>query len=407
MINYYLHLFLILLTLYGIAVGSFPQFRMNRATIALVGASALIFSNAISIQHAYDAIDMNTILLLFAMMIINGNLRIAGFFKLITVHIIKFAKTPMQLLWLIVFSSGLLSAIFLNDTIVIVFTPLIIEVTVALKRNPIPYLVALAVSANIGSAATIIGNPQNMIIGIASGIPFAKYALYQIVPSLIGLLLAIAVISIIYKEEFHKTVFDKIELEEAKPYKPLFIKSIVASSLMIIAFFYGVSIPLAALGGASILLITRRLKPERVFREIDWSLLVFFSSLFIVTKSIETSGIGKYLAITIQPYLTKSVLSLAVSSSILSNIVSNVPAVLLLKPVIQHMSNPEHAWLVLGMATTYAGNLTLIGSVANLIVAESARKHFIHISFVEYLKSGLIITILSLTAGILWFNLIF
>jgi len=396
-----------LLTLYGIAVGSFPQFRMNRATIALVGASALIFSNAITLQHAYEAIDMNTILLLFAMMIINGNLRIAGFFKLITVHIIKFAKTPTQLLWLIVFSSGLLSAIFLNDTIVIVFTPLIIEVTVALKRNPIPYLVALAVSANIGSATTIIGNPQNMIIGIASGIPFAKYALYQIVPSLIGLLLAIGVISIIYKKEFHKTVFDKIELEEAKTYKPLFIKSIAASSLMIIAFFYGVSIPLAALGGASILLITRRLKPERVFREIDWSLLVFFSSLFIVTKSIETSGISKYLAITIQPYLTKSVLSLAVSSSILSNIVSNVPAVLLLKPVIQHMPNSEHAWLVLGMATTYAGNLTLIGSVANLIVAESARKHFINISFVEYFKSGFIITILSLTAGLMWFNLIF
>jgi len=405
--SYYIHLFLIVLTLYGIAVGSFPQFRMNRATIALVGASALIFSGAISLQHAYDAIDMNTILLLFAMMIINGNLRIAGFFKLITIHIIKFAKTPMQLLCLITFSAGLLSAIFLNDTIVIVFTPLIIEVTIALKRNPVPYLVALAVSANIGSAATIIGNPQNMIIGIASGIPFAKYALYQIVPSLIGLLIIIVIISIIYKKEFYKTIFDNIEIEEAKPYRPLFIKSIVASTLMIIAFFAGVSIPLASLGGASILLITRRLKPERVFREIDWSLLVFFSALFIVTKSIDTSGIGKYLSITIQPYLTKSVFSLAVTSSILSNIVSNVPAVLLLKPVIQHMPNPEHAWLVLGMATTYAGNLTLIGSVANLIVAESARKHFIHISFVEYLKSGLIITILSLAAGICWFNLIF
>ncbi|MEG8988217.1 anion transporter [Ignavibacteria bacterium 4148-Me] len=407
MTNYYIHLFLILLTLYGIAVGSFPQFRMNRATIALVGASTLIFSGAISLQHAYDAIDMNTILLLFAMMIINGNLRIAGFFKLITIHIIKFAKTPKQLLWLITFSAGLLSAIFLNDTIVIVFTPLIIEVTISLKRNPVPYLVALAVSANIGSAATIIGNPQNMIIGIASGIPFAKYALYQIVPSLIGLLIVIVIISIIYKKEFYKTIFDKIEIEEVKPYKPLFIKSIVASTLMIIAFFAGVSIPLASLGGASILLITRRLKPERVFKEIDWSLLVFFSALFIVTKSIDTSGIGKYLSMTIQPYLTKSIFSLAITSSILSNIVSNVPAVLLLKPVIQHMPNPEHAWLVLGMATTYAGNLTLIGSVANLIVAESARRHFIHISFIEYLKSGFIITILSLTAGIFWFNLIF
>ncbi len=407
MVNYYLHLFLILLTLYGIAIGSFPQFRMNRATIALVGASLLIFSEAISLHQAYNAIDMNTIILLFAMMIINGNLRIAGFFKLITFQIIKFAKTPMQLLCLITFSSGLLSAIFLNDTIVIVFTPLIVEVTIALKRNPVPYLIALAVSANIGSAATIIGNPQNMIIGIASGIPFAKYALYQIVPSLIGLLIVILIISILYKNEFYKIVFDKVEIEEVKPYKPLFIKSIIATTLMIIAFFAGVSITLAALGGASILLITRRLKPERVFQEIDWSLLVFFSALFIVTKSIDTSGIGKYLSITIQPYLTKSIFSLALTSSILSNIVSNVPAVLLLKPVIQHMPNPEHAWLVLGMATTFAGNLTLIGSVANLIVVESAKKHFVPISFIEYLKSGLIITLLSLAAGICWFNFIF
>lgn len=403
----YLYFFIILLTLYGIAVGSYPQFRMNRATISLVGAALLIFVGAISLQKAYDAIDMNTILLLFAMMIINGNLRICGFFKLVTIHIIKLAKTPTQLLSLIVFSSGILSAFFLNDTIVIVFTPLIIEVISALKRNPIPYLIGLVTAANIGSAATIIGNPQNMIIGIASGIPFAKYALYQTVPSLIGLCIVLLTVTIIYKKEFNKIVFDKIGIEEVKPYKPLLIKSIISSSLMIIAFFIGIPIPMAALGGASFLLVTRRLKPERVFKEIDWTLLVFFSSLFIVTKSIDTTGIGKYLSITIQPYLTKSILSLAISSSILSNLVSNVPAVLLLKPVIQHMINPEHAWMVLGMATTYAGNLTLIGSVANLIVAESAQKYFIKLSFLEYLKSGVIITVLSLAVGIIWFNLIF
>ncbi len=176
---------------------------------------------------------------------------------------------------------------------------------------------------------------------------------------------------------------------------------------MIIAFLSGISIPLAALGSAGILLITRRLKPERVFREIDWSLLVFFAGLFIVTMSIDTSGLGKYLSFTIQPYLTDSISSLALSSAFLSNIVSNVPAVLLLKPVVQSMGNPGNAWLVLGMSTTYAGNLTLIGSVANLIVAEAAQKHFIKITFYEYLKTGVIITIISLAIGILWFDLIF
>lgn len=404
---HYISLFIILLTLYGIAVGSYPAFRMNRATIALVGAAVLIFIGSIKLEQAYDAIDLNTILLLFSMMIINGNLRICGFFKLLTSKIISLAKTPNQLLALIIFSSGILSAFFLNDTIVIIFTPLVIEVTTTLKRNPIPYLIALVTAANIGSSATIIGNPQNMIIGVSSGITFAKYALYQTPPALTGLFVIWIIIGLIYKREFDRVRFEKLELEKVKPYRPLLIKSIVSSVLMIIAFFFGIPVTLAAFGAASLLLITRRLKPERVFLEIDWSLLVFFSALFVVTKSIDTAGFGRYLSLTLEPYITKGITSFAVSSALLSNIVSNVPAVLLYRPIIPKLINPDQAWMILGMATTFAGNLTLIGSVANLIVAETAKKHFINLSFVEYLKSGLIITIISLLLGILWFSFIF
>ncbi len=403
---HYISLFAIIFTLYGIAVGSYPAFRMNRATIALVGAAILIFIGSISLDQAYDSIDLNTILLLFSMMIINGNLRICGFFKLLSSKIISFAKSPNHLLVLIIFSSGLLSAFFLNDTIVIIFTPLVIEVTLALKRNPIPYLIGLVASANIGSSATIIGNPQNMIIGVSSGISFSKYALYQTPPALIGLVIVWLVLLIIYKKEFRKVRFEKLEIEEVKPYRPLLIKSIISSILMIIASFLGVPVTLAAFGGASMLLITRRLKPERVFLEIDWSLLVFFSALFVVTKSIETAGFGKFLSLTLEPYITQGTASFAISSAFLSNIVSNVPAVLLYRPIIPNLINPEQAWLILGMATTFAGNLTLIGSVANLIVAESAKKRFINLSFKEYLKSGLVITFFSLLFGIIWFNLI-
>jgi len=406
-LDHYISLFIILLTLYGIAVGSYPAFRMNRATIALVGAAVLIFIGSIKLAQAYDAIDLNTILLLFSMMIINGNLRICGFFKLLSSKIISFAKTPKQLLSLLIFSSGILSAFFLNDTIVIIFTPLVIEVTLALKRNPIPYLISLVAAANIGSSATIIGNPQNMIIGVSSGIPFTKYALYQTPPSLIGLIIIWIVITLIYNREFDKIRFEKLNLPEVKPYRPLLIKSLVSSLLMIVAFLMGVSVTLAAFGAASLLLITRRLKPERVFMEIDWSLLIFFSALFVVTKSIDTAGFGKYLSLTLEPYITKGITSFAVSSALLSNIVSNVPAVLLYRPIIPKLINPEQAWLILGMATTFAGNLTLIGSVANLIVAETAKKHFIKLSFMEYLKSGLIITIISLFFGVIWFSFIF
>ncbi len=403
---HYISLFIILFTLYGIAVGSYPKFRMNRATIAFVGATILIFINAISLQEAFKAVDLNTILLLFAMMIINGNLRMSGFFKIISVKIIALAKTPSQLLTLIIWSSGILSAFFLNDTIVIMLTPIVIEITVALKRNPIPYLIGLVTAANIGSSATIIGNPQNMIIGISSGISFSKFALYQTPVALAGLFIAWVVIALIYKKEFKKTHFEKIHVEQIRPFKPLLTKSLIASALMVVAFFSGMSIPMAALGGAALLLITRRLKPERVFSEIDWGLLVFFAGLFIVTKSIETAGFGKYLSITLEPYLTKNTTSLALSSAALSNIVSNVPAVLLYRPFIPNLISPEKGWLILGMATTLAGNFTLLGSVANLIVAETAKKYSINISFMEYLKAGVLITILSLSIGIFWFDII-
>lgn len=398
---------IILITLYGIAVGRIPKFRMNRSSIALVGAAALLLAGAINSLEAYSAIDMDTIVLLFSMMIINGNLRLSGFFKILSSKIIRFARTPYQLLTLIIFSSGILSAFFLNDTIVIVYTPLIIEVVRTLKRNPVPYLIGVALSANIGSAMTIIGNPQNMIIGIASGITFADYMAYQIIPSVSGLLATLIVLRFVYKKEFYQTYFDEIKTEEVKPYKPLLIKSSISTFLMVVLLFAGMKIPIAAFACAALLLVTRRLKPARVFNEIDWSLLVFFSALFVVTKSIETSGLSFYLSTTINPLLTESVFSFSLATVIMSNLISNVPAVLLLKPVIQVMPNPEQSWLILGMASTFAGNLTLIGSVANLIVAETAKKDNITITFVEYLKSGIIVTAITVAIGIIWFTLIF
>ncbi|MGK9477209.1 anion transporter [Melioribacter sp. OK-6-Me] len=402
-----LSLIIILITLYGIAVGRIPKFRMNRASIALVGAATLLLSGAIDSADAYRAIDMDTIVLLFSMMIINGNLRLSGFFKVLSSKIVNFARTPFQLLTLIIFSSGILSAFFLNDTVVIVYTPLIIEVVKSLNRNPVPYLIAVALSANIGSAMTIIGNPQNMIIGIASGISFVDYLVYQIFPSISGLFVTLILMRLIYKKEFHKTSFEGIKTEEVKPYKPLLIKSTIATLLMILLLFTGMEIPIAAFACASLLLVTRRLKPARVFNEIDWSLLVFFSALFVVTKSIETSGLSHYLSRTVNPYLTGSVFSFSIATVILSNLISNVPAVLLLKPVISVMPNAEQSWLILGMASTFAGNLTLIGSVANLIVAETAKKDNITITFFEYLKSGVIVTTITVAIGIIWFTLIF
>jgi Na+/H+ antiporter NhaD/arsenite permease-like protein len=400
-------LLIIVITIMGVAVGRYPWLHMNRATIALVGATSLIGIGAIPLERAYAALDLDTLVLLFAMMIINVNLRLAGFFRLVGNRVIYWARSPRQLLGLIILVAGILSALFLNDTIVLVFTPFVIEIVTSLKRNPIPYLVGLVTAANIGSTATITGNPQNMLIGLSSRISFVTFSGYLTPVALVGLGLAWLILILVYRTEFNSPSFSTFPQFRDRPYRPLLRKSMIATGLMVLAFLGGFSIPLAALAAASLLLITRRLKPERVFREIDWALLVFFSGLFVVTGAIEEIGVSRQLFAWTQPLAEQSVLNLSLVSVVLSNLISNVPAVLLFRPVVPQFPNPQQTWLTLAMATTLAGNLTLLGSVANLIVAETAKQAGIQLSFNEYLKAGVPITLATLLVGIIWLSYVF
>ena len=395
---------IIIISIIGIALGSYPSFRMNRSTIALVGSTLLIITGALTLDEALKSIDINTIILLFSMMVLNINLQLSGFFKIVTSKIIVLAKTPRQLLALIIFSSGMLSALFLNDTIVIMFTPLILSVVLSLKRNPIPYLVALATSANVGSVATIVGNPQNMIIGMFSKISFTDFAIRLTPIALIGFIIIWIVIVMIYKSEFQKVKLSAAVDDNYRIFRPLLIKSSIVLIIMLIAFNLGFPIALSALGGAALLLVTRRIKPERVFIELDWSLLVFFSGLFIITHTLNEHFISKYFQISQSSLTGNTILNLSVVSALLSNLVSNVPAVLLISPALIKLTNIENLWLALAMSSTFAGNLTLLGSVANLIVAESAKRKGIKLEFMEYLKSGIPITILTLILGIFWLS---
>ena len=316
---------LAIVTLVGVAVGRYPALKMNRATIALVGAVLFVACGLMPLDVAYRAVDWNTILLLFGMMVLNVNLRLAGFFPLVNSHVIRFARTPRRLLALIVFVSGLLSAVFLNDTIVLVFTPLVLDLTAGLKRNPLPYLVGLVTAANIGSVATITGNPQNMLVGISSGITFVDFTRALGPIALLGLVIGWVVIILVYRREFRAEEFaERLELPPQQ-YRPLLRKSMVATGLMLVALVCGAPVPLAAAAAAALLLVTRRLEPEKVFQEIDWSLLVFFSGLFVVTGAIEHSGLSARLFALLRPYADAGTGSLTVVSLILSNIGSNVP----------------------------------------------------------------------------------
>jgi Na+/H+ antiporter NhaD/arsenite permease-like protein len=243
-----------------------------------------------------------------------------------------------------------------------------------------------------------------MLVGISSGISFVRFTAALAPIAIAGLFVIWLVIILVYRREFAPVVLTGNFSLPPQEYRPLLRKSMIATALMLVALVAGAPVPLAALVAAALLLISRRRDPEHVFEDIDWGLLVFFAALFVVTGAIETSGLGKDLFAWLRPWADGGPVRLTVVSLVLSNLVSNVPAVMLFRPVVPTLAEPHTAWLTLAMATTLAGNLTLLGSVANLIVAEIARRRGVHLSFGEYLKAGTPIAILTIAFGVLWLS---
>lgn len=398
---------ILIATLIAIAVGYIPKFRMNRTTIALVGATALIVTGGIDYEKALKAINLDTIILLFSMMIINANFSVSGFFGLVAQKIIKYADTPKKLLLIVIFTSGLLSSILLNDTVAIMFTPIVILVLLNLKRDPIPYLLGLGMAANIGSAMTPVGNPQNMLIASYSGITFLKFIAPLFAVSVISLITLYFILIFFFKKEFSDSKIELIDVERKRVFKPLLIKSSIATMIMILLFLLHFPVSYAALIAASILLFTRRIKPERVFREIDWSLLVFFSALFVVTSTVETTGVGERLYDIFKNFIFVNIFSFSFSMAVLSNVVSNVPAVMLFAPFLNSLTNSYEFWITAAMSSTFAGNLTIIGSVANIIVVEIATKNGIKINFMQFFRVGIMVTTITIAIGSIWLAWVF
>jgi Na+/H+ antiporter NhaD/arsenite permease-like protein len=381
------------------AIGRLPGFRVDRTGAAIVGASLMIATNVLTAEEAYRAINYETIMLLFGMMIVVANLRLSGFFSLVSAWVVEHARKPFWLLCGIVAVSGVFSAFFVNDTMCLVLTPLVLEITKRLGRNPIPYLLAVAMSSNIGSVATITGNPQNMMVGSFSGIPYATFSAALAPIAAAGLVLCVAVIAFVYRSEFRGAAPLALEHKTVRVNRVLLWKSVAASAAMIVLFFAGVPVPKVALAAGALLLITRRVKPERVYHEIDWGLLAMFAGLFVVIAGIEKTPItADFFAFGSRFGLDRTA-PMSIFTAVLSNLVSNVPAVLVFKSLIPKLADPIRAWLTLAMSSTLAGNLTVLGSVANLIVVERARRE-VRISFWEYARAGVPLAILTLGVGI-------
>jgi Na+/H+ antiporter NhaD/arsenite permease-like protein len=393
-----------ILTYTGVALGRIPGLRLDRAGVALTGAALMMAVGALSPQEAYRAIDLDTIVLLLGMMIVVAHLKLTGFFRLVAGWALTRAHSPRLLVAAVVTTAGTLSAFLVNDAVCLVMAPLVIDVTRALRRNPVPYLLALAMAANVGSTATITGNPQNMIIGAISHIPYAVFAAVLAPVAVAGLVLVVMVILAVSGSELRSTERLVALPPPARVHRPQMIKAALVTLGVVGLFFAGVPVAKAAILGAALLLVTRAIKARKVYREIDGALLLMFAGLFVVTAGAEKVLLSPDTIAAVRGLRLNDVWALTGVTAVLSNIISNVPAVLALKPFVAGLTDEARAWLVIAMSSTLAGNLTLVGSVANLIVAERARAAGIEISFFAYCRAGIPLTLLTLALGAWWLS---
>ena len=385
------------------ALGKFPGMKIDRPGAAIIGAVLMFMTGAVRVESSLHFIHFGTIVLLFSMMLVVAYLHLAGFFDWITELVVTRLK-PHHLLPTVIFLSGLLSAFFVNDIICLVMVPFVLKVAGRMGIKPIPYLLAVATASNIGSTATITGNPQNILIGSFSGIGYRDFLSHLGPVALAGLFLDWFVLWWLYfRGRVHdvrtEPVANAVKIDHAA-----LLKAGIVAALVLAGFLAGFSPPLVASVGAAVLLITRTRDPHLVYEEVDWGLLVFFVGLFLIVAGAENAGLTKDLLGFSERFNLQHLGVLTLVTAILSNLVSNVPAVMLLKSLVSQFADPHSAWLTLAMASTLAGNLTITGSVANIIVVERAQKAAAVITFLDYVRIGLPVTLLTLLFGWFWLS---
>jgi Na+/H+ antiporter NhaD/arsenite permease-like protein len=383
------------------AIGRFPGTKIDRPAAAVIGAALMFAFRVISPSAGIRSINFATIVLLASMMLIVSSLHLAGFFEWVAGLVVKFVS-PSQLLPGVIFTSGILSAFLVNDVVCLVMTPLLLKICQQFSKRPMPYLLALATASNIGSTATITGNPQNILIGSISGISYRHFLAALAPVAVIGLFIDWMVLHSLYPNR------DALATKPvAKSFRtgPInhggLVFPLIILVLVLAGFLAGLAPALVAAIGGALLLVRRSVHPEDIYKEIDWPLLVFFIGLFLIIGAVEQAGIAQQMLGVAErmnlhdPWIFAGVVAL------LSNLVSNVPAVMLLKGLVPQFHNPTQFWLLLAMASTLAGNLTVTGSIANIIVIEKARPK-VEITFKDYLRVGVPVTLATLAVGVAW-----
>ena len=392
-----------LLTYLAVAVGEIPGLALDRTGMALLGAVAMVAAGALDTSSAIAAIDFPTILLLFGLMVLSSQFRLGGFYTHVALRLTRWMDQPHRFLLAVMVASAVLSALLANDIVCLAFTPVLAVSLLKRGLNPVPFLLGLAAASNLGSAATIIGNPQNMLIGQVGRLHFGYFFLWCSVPSLLGLFAAYGVLLALYRGRWAGGAAQADVLADWPAYDAHQTRKGGLLTLLLVGmFFTPVPRELTAMVVAGLLLCSRRMTTRAMLGLVDWHLITLFCGLFVVIHGIEATGLPHRAVAWLATHgvFLDDPFTLTGVSVVLSNLVSNVPATMLLVKFLD-LAQPE-PWYVLAVSSTFAGNLITIGSIANLITIEQARRYGIRISFAEHARAGIPITLASLGVLVLW-----
>jgi Na+/H+ antiporter NhaD/arsenite permease-like protein len=391
----------------GMILGGLPLLQLDRTGVALLGAIALVALGALTPEQAARSIHLPTLLLLFSFMVISAQMRLGGFYTRVTLDLADVRVSPPALLALVIAVVGTLSAVFSNDVICLAIAPVLADACLARRLDPVPYLLGLACAANVGSAATLIGNPQNMLIGQVLELSFAGYFLEAIVPVLLGLAATWGILAWQTRGRW-RTVLDDPPPERRQDYAVYdrwqTAKGLGVAGALVGAFLLSdVPREVAALAGAGLLLMSRRLHSHKMLGLVDWELLILFIGLFVVNHALAQTGLAAHalawLGAAGMPLTETGPLFLV--TLVLSNVVSNVPAVMLLLPAAtEPFSGP-----MLALVSTLAGNLLIVGSIANIIVVDAGRRRGIAIDWRTHARTGVPVALATLCVTAVWFAL--
>lgn len=429
-----------------VSLGKLPLVKLDRPASALVGAAAMVTLGGFPLAGAYAAIDADVLVFLVGVMLLTAHLELGGFFDAAAEWLGHNFGTGHTLLAAVVTASGILSAFFMNDTMCLVLTPVVLATVRRMGMRPLPFLLAVALASNVGSSMAITGNPQNMLVGIASGIGYGHFMLALALPAMGGLVIIFIMVSLIFRRDLTPAPLStsaaptlgtaagatrhdsrgsvpvvtsgdlrsaasaaergKVHGDPAHSFdRVLVLKSLAVFAGALAGWTAGLPLALVAISAGALLLVVANRDPTEALDRVQWSLVVFFASLFVVTAAIRNTAPVNALSTLVLRHSGGGEWgeALVVSGAMigLSNLVSNVPAVLLWLPVVPHLPDPHFVWLTIAMSSTFAGNLTLLGSVANIIVAQRAGAGGARLGFLDYLRVGVPVTLLTTAWGIL------